>query len=115
MTDKTTAKPQSKARSWHRAAFTIAAVSLLAGCAQVRNIEQSFVEIFEPPPPVAPTRVPVVYRGPIYCYDTIGEPDCYAQPFPRPEERFIGALVSPGDFPGAGDNGSDGGNTVPAN
>lgn len=87
-------------------------VMVLAGCARERNeIKALFID----EPTVAPTRVPIVYRGPVYCYDTIGDPNCYAQPFPRPEERFIGALISNGDFPGTGDNGSQGGNSIPAN
>lgn len=87
-------------------------VLVLAGCARERN---EIKALFVGEPVVAPTRVPIVYRGPIYCYDTIADPSCYAQPFPRPEERFIGALISNGDFPGTDDNGQQGGNSIPAN
>lgn len=64
---------------------------------------------------VVPSTQPVVYRGPIYCYDTIGDPNCYAEPFPRPEERFIGAQVDPGFFPGTDPHAGKGSNTFPSN
>ena len=88
------------------------AIGFMSGCSrQFAEIEA----VFAPPPAVQPTHVPVVYRGPIYCYDTIADPHCYAEPFPRAAERFIGADVTPGDFPGTDDNGRDGGNSIPAN
>jgi hypothetical protein len=86
-------------------ALTLASGFMLGGCANP----------FADEPVIVSRTVPLVYRGPIYCYDSIGDPNCFAEPFPRPEERFIGAMVPPGSFPGASTDGSDGSNTVPSN
>jgi hypothetical protein len=100
------------ARMLARTGCAAIAMLFITGCSrQVADLEA----LFSPPVAVAPTRIPIVYRGPIYCYDSIGDPHCYAEPFPRAAERFIGAAVTPGDFPGTDDNGSEGSNTVTSN
>jgi hypothetical protein len=65
-----------------------------------------------------PSRMPLVYRGPIYCYDTLANPDCFAEPFPRMDERFVGAYIETSDYPdsqsgsnGQGKSVSDGPNS----
>jgi len=37
--------------------------------------------------------VPFVYRGPVYCYRTLGQPDCHVEPQRGQTERLIGAYV----------------------
>jgi len=76
------------------------ATSLLLGACTPSD-RASVRQLFGEPKPAepAPSRMPLVYRGPIYCYDTIANPNCFAEPFPRMDERFVGAYISTSDYP----------------
>lgn len=89
-------------------------IMAIAGCTPADRT--SVRQLFGEPAPAqpAPSRVPLVYRGPIYCYDTIANPNCFAEPFPRMDERFVGAYISNSDYPdhdgrGTADRGPAGG------
>lgn len=79
-------------------AVLVSAAILLSGCsaAVLSSFPLGFTDDAVAPPP---STVPLVYRGPIYCYDTLADPNCFAEPFPKPDERFIGALVENDEFP----------------
>ena len=83
---------------WIMAGIMIAGV-VVSGCTPADRA--SVGRLFGQSGPVqpGPSRTPLVYRGPIYCYDTIARPDCFAEPFPRMDERFVGAYISTSDYP----------------
>ena len=68
-----------------RLALTAAVCAALAGCA----------EMMKPKPPdlseVWAGYIPGV--SPIYCYQTLAAPDCYANPQPGPPNRLINAYT----------------------
>ena len=52
-----------------------------------------------------PPRV-VTVQTPVYCYQSLGKPECYAEPQPGQEYRFLGAQIpvhvpSPWSMPAA--------------
>ena len=64
-----------------RKAVPFLTVLVLSGC-----------PLLEPPPP--PARFgPVAYEGPIWCYRTLGAPECYAEEQPQFASRLIGSYV----------------------
>ena len=69
-----------------RLALTIAAATLLAGCADMPTIAEVFGR--KPAPPPAET--------PLYCYQTLAKVDCHAQPLPaRGADRLVGYYGPP--------------------
>jgi len=69
-----------RSRRFAMAVFGSAVCVAMSGCGQRPASEHAEV-------------VPFVYRGPIYCYRTLGRPDCHAEPQRGQTERLIGAYV----------------------
>ena len=53
--------------------------AILTGCTSKRQIVQE-----------------VPQYGPLYCYATLAEPDCYAAPLEKGSRRLVGAYEGPG-------------------
>ena len=84
-------------RSIGRIALILATAAMLSGCSYILMEEvkkyNRWTEAMMLRDGWLPTRV--VWVEPIYCYSTIGEPECYRQAQPEIRNRLVGYFAEP--------------------
>ena len=69
-----------------------AGTALLAGCASAPPPSQSLL--------LVRGSAEISGEGPVWCYATLADPDCYVVPDESARERLIGAYIPVGSPPG---------------